>query len=344
MVESLLDRLAARADTDVVAYAVSGRMGLDGSVPPNVRRGRSRLPAQVAWWCWERIDFPRIEHWTGRVDVVHGTNFVGPPAAAPVIVTIHDLTFLHFPEMCTASTLRYPRLVRRALGRGAHVHVPSDFVRNEVLDTFDVEPSRVTRVHHGLTLAEPGDARRGRERAGALRYILALGTIEPRKNLAQLVRAFDALAADHDDLALVVAGPDGWGAEAFTESVRVAHAADRIRRLGYVAPDERADLLAGAAAFAYPSMYEGFGFPPLEAMAAGVPVVAAAAGALPEVLGDAALLVDPRDVDDLSGALERVLDDNDLRARLVARGHARAGRYRWEITVEQVAELYRSLL
>ena len=124
----------------------------------------------------------------------------------------------------------------------------------------------------------------------------------------------------------------------------MAHAADRIRRLGYVAPDERADLLAGAAAFAYPSMYEGFGFPPLEAMAAGVPVVAAAAGALPEVLGDAALLVDPRDVDDLSGALERVRDDNDLRARLVARAHARAGRYRWEITVEQVAELYRSLL
>ncbi len=344
MVESLVDGLGARSDTEVVAYAVSGRMGLDGAVPRTVRTGRSRLPAQVAWWCWERANFPKIEHWTGRVDVVHGTNFVGPPASVPVVVTIHDLTFLHFPEMCTADTLRYPRLVGRALSRGAHVHVPSDFVRHEVIDAFDVEPSRVTRIHHGLTPAAPGNAQRGRARAGAPSYILALGTIEPRKNLPQLVRAFDTLAAGRDELTLVVAGPTGWDGGDFTDAVRTARAGDRVRRLGYVSADERADLLAGAAVFAYPSVYEGFGFPPLEAMGAGVPVVAGAAGALPEVLGDAALLVDPHDVDGLSDGLARALDDDDLRARLVSRGHERAARYRWDITVDQILSLYGSLL
>jgi glycosyltransferase involved in cell wall biosynthesis len=344
MVESLVTGMETRDDTEVVAYALSGRMGLVGAVPPGVETARSRLPAKFAWWCWERADRPRIEHWTGRVDVVHGTNYVGPPSASPVVVTVHDLTFLHFPEMCTADTLRYPRLLRRAIARGAYVHVPSDFVREEVVDAFDIDPSRVVRVHHGLSPAPAGDPARGRDRAGASRYILVIGTVEPRKNFPLLVRAFDAVATSDDDVALVVAGPAGWGAEAFTGAVRGARAQNRIHRLGYVTPPERSDLLAGATVFAYPSVYEGFGFPPLEAMAAGVPVIAGAAGSLIEVLGDAAVLVDPNDVDALAHGLTRVLDDPGLRDRLVAKGRLRAARYQWDITVDQLLNLYRSLL
>jgi glycosyltransferase involved in cell wall biosynthesis len=344
MVESLVSGLDARDEAEVVAYAVSGRMSLDGTVPQHVETARSRLPALAALWCWERADIPRIEHWTGPVDIVHGTNFVGPPARSPVVVTVHDLTFLHFPEMCTPATARYPRLIRRALTRGAHLHVPSDFVRDEVVDAFGIEPSRVTRIHHGLTVAAPGDRMRARERVGAAEYILAIGTIEPRKNLPLLVRAFDALAASRDELVLVVAGPAGWGADAFATAVQGAHAASRIRQLGYVSSEERADLLAGATVFAYPSVYEGFGFPPLEAMAAGVPVIAGAAGALPEVLGDAALLVDPHDAGALSDAMACVLDDGELREQLVTSGRERAAGYRWDIAVDQMLELYGSLL
>jgi glycosyltransferase involved in cell wall biosynthesis len=343
MVESLVTGLAACDETQVVAYAVSGRMGLDGTVPPHVKTARSRLPALAALWCWERADVPRIEHWTGPVDIVHGTNFVGPPAQSPVVVTVHDLTFLHFPEMCTPATARYPRLIRRALARGASLHVPSDFVRDEVVDAFGIEPSRVTSIHHGLTAVAPGDPVRARQRVGAAEYILAIGTVEPRKNLPVLVRAFDALAASRDELVLVVAGPPGWGADAFTTAVHGARAASRIHRLGYVSSEERADLLAGATVFAYPSVYEGFGFPPLEAMAAGVPVIAGAAGALPEVLGDAALLLDPHDADALSDAVARVLDDPQLREQLVTRGRERAAGYRWDIAVDQMLNLYRSL-
>ncbi len=193
----------------------------------------------------------------------------------------------------------------------------------EVCDVFGVDRARVTRVYQGVDEVTPGDAARGAKVAGARRYVLALGTIEPRKNLPRLVRAFDAVAADDSGLHLVIAGPPGWGDAELAGAVDAAVHGSRIRRLGYVDDTARRDLLAGARVLAYPSRYEGFGRPPLEAMQAGVPVVASRAGAIPEVLGDAALLVEGDDTDALAGALEQLLSDDELRATLVTRGHAR---------------------
>jgi len=151
------------------------------------------------------------------------------------------------------------------------------------------------------------------------------------------------VAAQDPDVALVVAGQDGWGSEAFAAACARAKHRDRIHRLGYVDDATRADLLAGAAVLAFPSRYEGFGFPPLEAMVAGVPVVASTAGAIPEVVGDAALLVDPDDGDGLAAALVRALTDDHTRADLVTRGHAQVGRFRWDATVAELVSLYRDL-
>jgi glycosyltransferase involved in cell wall biosynthesis len=169
---------------------------------------------------------------------------------------------------------------------------------------------------------------------------LALGTVEPRTDLPGLVRAFDRLAGDHGDVALVLAGAHGWGDDALERAVAASPWSDRIVRPGYVDDDHRRDLLAGASVLAYPSVYEGFGFPPLEAMAVGVPVVATAVGAIPEVTGDGALLVAPGDVDALAGALADVVGDKGISDELIARGRARAALFTWRSCGEGLAALY----
>lgn len=340
----LLETLGPRPDIDVVAYALTfrGREHLADRIPAGVRPAIRPIPARLVRALWLRTDVPRVERWTGRVDVVHAT-FIGPPARCPVVVTIHDLTFVRFPELCTADTLQYGRLVRRALDRGAVVHATSEFVAGEVREHFRIEDARIAQIPLGVRPSAGGDAERGRVIAGATRYVLALGTVEPRKNLPVLVRAFDQVAPSDPALRLVIAGADGWGAEEFNAAWKASKHADRVVRLGYVTDTERRDLLRGARTLAYPSIYEGFGLSPLEAMGAGVPVVAARAGALPETLGDAAVLVDAADVDGLAGALERVVHDDDLRDDLVARGCRRVERYSWPEIAPRFVDLYRSL-
>ena len=344
---SLIDGLARRTDVEVVAFAVTwrGRAALGALAPAGVSLARRPMAARPLRELWTRSDRPPIEWWTGPVDVVHGTNFVVPPGRrAAEVVTVHDLTAVRFPELCTADTLRWPALVRRALDRGAHVHTVSGFVAAEVVEHFAVDPARVRVVPNGVGPVGAGDAARGRRLAGAERYVLALGTVEPRKGLPDLVRAFDAeVASGSSGVDLVLAGPDGWGSAALDAALAGLRSGPRIRRLGWVRAEERAHLLAGAAVFAFPSVYEGFGLPPLEAMAAGVPVVAAAAGAIPEILGDAAVLVTPGDTVALGAALRSVLDDGARADDLRARGRARVGRYRWARTVEGLVELYRDV-
>jgi glycosyltransferase involved in cell wall biosynthesis len=339
---ALIDALAGRDDVDLAAYAVTwkGRHDLAASLPAGVSAATAPFPARLTRLLWPKVAFPRVERWTGPVDVVHATNFVAPPSRAPVVLTIHDLTVVHFPEMCTRDTLTYPHLIRVAIDRGATIHTFSEFVANETREHFGVPAERVVCIPPGIAATEQGDAPLGRSRAGADRYVLALGTVEPRKNLPALVRAFDRVASGDPEVSLVLAGPDGWGVDDLDEAVRAAGHADRIRRLPYQDDAQRRDLLAGASVLAYPSVYEGFGHPPLEAMRAGVPVVASNAGPLPEVLGDAALLPDPRDIDAIADALDRVLRDDTLRAELTTRGRARAARYTWTAAADAFAALY----
>jgi glycosyltransferase involved in cell wall biosynthesis len=343
-----LDGLGGRTGAEIVGFAASwrGRDRLPTVVPPGsvdrlVRRPAAAQPMRRSWMRW---DHPRVEWWTGPVDVVWGPNFVVPPARRGTarLATVHDLTCIRHPEMCTADVLQYPALLRRAAAGGAHFHVVSRFVGDELVDAFGVPPERVHVVRNGVDPTPLGDAARGRAIAGAERYVLTIGTVEPRKDHPGLVRAFDALG-DHvgDDVHLVVAGADGWGADALAATLAASPAArvGRVRRLGFVSDEQRGDLLAGAAVLAYPSVYEGFGLPPVEAMAAGTPVVATAAGALPEVLGDAAELVPVGDVDALAAALARVLDDGAHRADLVRRGSARAAELTWDEPRRDLAAL-----
>ena len=236
-----------------------------------VLRTRS-LPTRLVNLGWQYTSVPSVERLTGPVDVVHGTNYVVPPTRrAASVVTVHDLTALRFPALCAPASLTYPALVGKAISRGAFVHTPSRFVADEVIEMLDAEPERVRVIPHGLV---PVEALGGDESPVDGPYVLALGTVEPRKDYPTLVTAFDELAAGLPELQLLIAGADGWGSKALETVLAGLRSRDRVVRLGYVDARTWNRLLRHACVLAYPSIYEGFGLPPLEAMAAGVPVVA----------------------------------------------------------------------
>jgi len=353
----LVRGLAERGEFRLLGYAVTwrGRGQVRALVPDAVEIADRPLPARPLRAAWTRLPGPPLEWLVGPADLVHGTNFVVPPTRrAARLVTVHDLTPVRFPELCSSDTLAYPTLVERAWRRGAWIHTDSAAVADEVrtwLRVRDADAERVVPVHLGVRPQRHGDAGRGRALAGSSRYVLALGTVEPRKGLVDLVTAFDDVAGADDPgrpeserVRLVVAGPDGWGTTAFEAAVAAARHRSRIVRLGWVDDDTRADLLAGASVLAYPSLYEGFGLPPLEAMSVGVPVVCSDAGPLPEVLGDAARLVPASDPVALAGGLAEVLGDDTVRARLAAAGPAHAARYSWDRCVQSISGLYRRIL
>lgn len=344
-----LGGLGRLGDLSVSAFAVTWRRRhlLPPRLPPGVRAVSRAMPARPLHRVWGAADWPPVEWWLGDVAVVHGTNFVVPPTRrAARVVTVHDLTMVRYPEMCEPVTLSRLALLRRALAEGAWVHTPSRYVAAEVVAELGVDPSRVHAVAHGVPLPDLTAPSRGGQvvelPAGVARYVLAVGTVEPRKDLPGLVRAFDAVAGDRPDLGLVVVGPPGWGDDALEVAISSSPFADRVVRTGYLDGGRLVALFTGATVLGYPSLYEGFGFPPLQAMTLGVPVVATAAGAVPEVVGDGALLVPPGDVDAMAGALAGVIDDPGRRATLVELGKARAARFTWEACADGLARLYRA--
>jgi glycosyltransferase involved in cell wall biosynthesis len=339
---ALVERLAGEESVALTAILVSwrGRGQLGPELPAGVATRAVAFPARLAHRLWQHLDWPSV----GGLEVVHGPNFVVPPGAgAAELVTVHDFGPWHFPELVTHHARAYPRLVRRALDRGAHMHVVSDFVAAEAAELLGVEPERLHVIHNGFDRGRPGDPDRGRALAGAERYVLALGTIEPRKDLPTLVAAMAEVWATEQDMRLVVAGGGGWGTDAFEAALTRWGAGGRVARLGYVADDDRSDLLAGATCLAYPSIYEGFGLPPLEAMAASTPVVTTTAGALPEVCGDAAALVAPGDSAAMAAAIVEVVTDDTVNRRLVEAGCRRVDAFSWDRAASEMCALYRDL-
>ncbi len=308
------------------------------------------LPARLLLRSWARSEQPRIDRWLRPARVVHTTNYLAPPSALPTLVSVYDCSFVRYPELCTPEVRAFEPIVRRAIARGATVHTGSHFVASEIEDIFGNElggSGRLVVVPLGVPTLGDASARpeAATARLDGAPFVLAIGTLEPRKNFPHLVGAFGELAARHEDLRLVIAGHDGPARPAVDRAIErlSTSARARVDVLGTVSDGERRALLDHATALAYPSIYEGFGFPILEAMTARVPVVAARAGSIPEVAGDAALLVEPTDEHGLATALERIIDDDKLRADLVARGEQRVRAFSWDATARGLNDVYRSL-
>ena len=339
------------------AGVASQGLGADGPAPRpwRLRCGRRRVPARLLQAAWARLPIPPVEWLAGPVDVFHATNFVAPPARrAASVVTIHDLSYLRYPEMVTAASARYEQLVPRALRRGATVCTPTAAVAAEVADTYRLAPERLVVTPLGVDpawrRAAPPDPAWLATHDLPERYLLFVGAREPRKNLPTLLAAYRALVGGRVPPAgpgagggavppLVLAGPAGWG-----EALDLAGLpAGAVRTPGYLAEDDLARLVAGAAALAFPSWYEGFGLPALEALACGTPVVAADLPALREVLGDQAELVPPGDADALTDAMARVLDDPGGEPARAAR-RARAAGFTWDACAQATLGAYRRAL
>jgi len=352
-------RLLPRADpsTTYVAWYLNARELLGGprrplrelAAPNLVERG---TPIPASWFerLAERFELPRIE-WFARSDVLFAPNFVPPPTDNPrLVATVHDLAFRRFPQTAPHGTRRWLARLDRTLERATRVIAVSRSTLGELLDLSGVEAARVVVIPLGVdrSVFRPLPEEKVREvriRFGVDGpYLLFVGGIEPRKNLPDLVRAMTRVS---QDVSLVIAGagvewnPEGTGLLREALEALPAAARRRVVETGYVSERDKVALLSGAEALVYPSLYEGFGLPVLEAMACGTPVVTSNRSSLPEVAGPAAVLVDPTDPGAIAAALDRVLSDTQLRAQLRTAGMERAAQFTWEETARRTAEVLR---
>jgi glycosyltransferase involved in cell wall biosynthesis len=284
-------------------------------------------------------------------------NFLPPlPKHTRLVVTVHDLSFEHFPDCFTWKQRLWHRAIRpRALlARADAIIAVSKTTKRDLMETYGIPDSRIHVVYPGIevdggrwTVDDGRDQKLSTINCQlSTPYILSLSELSPRKNLDGLITAFGQLSTVHSPLStlhLVIAGNHGSAERALRRQIARSPVRDHIHLIGPVTEDEKHALLARAACFVYPSLWEGFGFPPLEACERGVPVVASTGGALPEVLGDAALLVDPLDPAAIAEGIARVLTDDTLRIDFITRGRARAARYRWEEAAERTHALLASL-
>jgi glycosyltransferase involved in cell wall biosynthesis len=319
---------------------------------PNLREHATRIPSRLFGPVSSRVGLPRLEWLAGASDLVIGTNFLPPPTGSRgQVLVVHDLAFETMPETAPHHDARWRRRFARALRDAAAVIVPSAATLADLEGAHDVEPSRVHVVPHGtdadrFSPSTPQEVDAMRTRFGIDGpYIVFLGGLEPRKNLERLVQAFEML--EDGDVSLVIAGGAVRWAPSYAERVDAAVAAlpderrARVFRVGYVEHAERRALLSGAEILAYPSRAEGFGFPVLEGFAANVPVLTSNVSSLPEVAGEAAVLVDPNDPAAIAKGLMEMLRDEDLRNVLRAAGTARVASFTWQRAARETAAVLR---
>jgi glycosyltransferase involved in cell wall biosynthesis len=345
---------SAGANAYRLIYAASGaslRQPLP-SLPPHFHP--RRLPFHDIWLArvWHRAQVPLPVNWlTGPIDLFHSPDFTLPPVArgTRTLLTVHDLSFIRDPASAVDVLRAYlNRVVPRSVARADHVLADSQATRADLIELYGTPPEKISVLYSGVNdsfrpVRDPAALRSVRERYGLgdAPFILAVGTLQPRKNYVRLIQAFARLPQPEVQLAFV--GGRGWLYDSIFAEVERLGLGDRVRFPGFALDSDLPALYSAARVLAYPSLYEGFGLPILEAFACGTPVVASTASCLPEVAGDAALLVPPTDVDALAVALDTAISDESVRAELLGRAPARLALFSWEKSARQLLGTYQSL-
>ncbi len=312
-------------------------------LPTSLFRNRALL------FLFEQIAMPLLLLWK-KIDVVHSLHYTHPLfSPCPRVVTIHDLTFLLYPKLHTRGrTLVMPFFIRHAVRQAEALIFVSEATRADAerlipstgnlhsvvplgvdLQALNISPQETEKALNRFSIKQP--------------FVLFVGTLEPRKNIPRLIQAFEQIAFDYPDLLLVLAGKPGWDFDDVFAAIQASKHRDRIRHLGFVSDSEKNALLVACEALIYPSLYEGFGLPVLEAMAAGAPVITGNTSALPEVAGEAAILVNPLSFEEIAQAMRAILSDNAKRRDLRTLGKRRAAAFNWPNVAMQTYEVYKGV-
>ncbi|MEA3459784.1 MAG: glycosyltransferase family 1 protein [Chloroflexota bacterium] len=329
----------------------SPALGLSQVLENNFRLRSVPLSDRVLAILWHRFGLPLpVEAFIGKVDIFHSPDFVLPPTRARTILTVHDLSFLRVPECFDANLRIYlEEAVPRSVRRADLVLADSESTKRDLVGLLDANPAMVKVVYPGVDerfcpIANEVVLEEVRKRYGLpQRFVLSLGTLQPRKNFPRLIEAYSLLVTHHASLKLVIVGGKGWFYDEIFAKVRELGLEGRVIFPGFIAEEDLPALYSLAELLVFPSLYEGFGLPPLEAMACGVPVVTSNTSSLPEVVGDAGLMVQPTDVEGLAEAMGRALEDRALRGRMIEKGLRRARKFTWEKSARQLLGIYNAL-
>ena len=304
---------------------------------------------------WQRAKLPLpVETFTGHADLYHATDFILPPTLprTRTLLTVHDLSFVRVPDATIPSLRRYlESVVPRSVRRADHVLADSRATKNDLMEVYRTPSDKITVLYSGV------DSRFGRVSNEAtlarildkyglkdLQYVLSVGTVQPRKNYSRMIRALSELRDRGSDVHYAIAGGSGWLEDEMYRSIRESRMDDRVHILGFVSDQDLPALYSGARALLAVSLYEGFGLPVLEAMACGTPVITSNLSSLPEVAGDAGVLVNPLDIDAITDSVVALLADSDLREQLIAEGLDHVKRFSWANAARQLKSVYDGLL
>jgi glycosyltransferase involved in cell wall biosynthesis len=356
-VRELVNAFARQDHEAMVKLFVSGAKfsQLPPTPAPNFDWSPTRLNPKWLARIWHRAQLPMpVELFTGRVHIYHATDFVLPPTlpAMRTVLTVHDLSFIRVPEAASPSLKAYlDAVVPRSVQIANHVLADSQATKEDLITLYNTPAEKITVLLSGVDsrFRQIPDVSlllttRNKYNLGTRPYILSVGTVQPRKNYGRLVEALAQIRSLGCDISLVIVGGKGWMEAPIHDTIRDLRMTDYVHFTGFADEADLPALYSGAVCVAQPSLYEGFGIPVLEGMACGVPVVTSNVSSLPEAAGDAALLIDPYDVEALTDALMRLIEDTALRETLIAKGFAHAATFTWDASAKKLVDVYTQLI